>query len=273
MARRRKNEKRDELMREVRRRHRSATSKVSRLRSRGIELGGTDNDVRRDLSRVKNYNVAQLESYLSDLNSFNSRSTGFVEGYNGAALDANMFRRLKDAEAQVNARRLRYQEQIGDTFIPSAGMTIRQRRAMTETAMPTAFGKSANDPLPQTNYRAADITSQNGLEKILNRITGKLSPGHFPKVMKAARVSIRKLTDELGAPELGDKLLSLTNHQLDIAWNWSGLAEALSRPYHSKIIGAANMNGFEDIVEDSLSEAKDLFEWAKTLPRTNKAKS
>src|SRR4051812_16186860 len=109
----------DDLRREARRRHKAATDKISRLRKKGVDLGGSKEDQRRDLGLVKRYNTRQLRDYIGSLNNFTSRDNQYHSSANGI-IKADRFKVYKDLEGKYNADGLAHFDHVADVFVPEA---------------------------------------------------------------------------------------------------------------------------------------------------------
>lgn len=258
----------DELARlraEVRARHRAAGNKVSRLRARGVELAGTGYDVRRNAANIKKYNTRQLKSYLNELNSFNARTNGFVAGDSGVPLPAAKWREYKRLEKKYNQIGNREYEKVGDTFLPQAGVKVRDRRKMLSQS---ALGEAVHSPYQEINRRARGIVNEQALDKLTEQMRGKTSRDYLPGEIAKSREQFMDMLKEIGNPEYIDAANKLSDDQFDTLWNYTSFASEVSSDYE---IMKMKARGEEErahakIHKDNSDSISELLQWAELLP-------
>lgn len=253
------------LRAEVRRRHKAATSKVSRLRSRGVELGGTNIDVRRDLSKVKRYNATQLRAYAATLDRFVSRQTAYVPGDKGVPLPAAKWREYKRLERMNNRRTNTEYEKVADTFLPTPSIRIRDRRTMLSQS---ALGQSANVPFQEMNRKSTGITNEKALDKIIEQMRDKTRRGYLPEQLAKSREQFMKMLGEIGEQRYLKAASELSDAQFDILWNYTSFATQISSDYEiMKLKARGEMErSHEKIHEDNQDAISDLLTWAQGQP-------
>lgn len=258
------------LRAEVRRRHKAATSKVSRLRSRGVELGDTGYDVRRDLSKIKRYNAPQLKSYLNQLESFVDRKNAFVPGDSGVPLPAAKWREYKRLEKQYNRIGNREFETISDTVPFKPGMsTPRDRR---ERLSKRALGAAVNSPYQEINRDSRNVTSVNALDKLTSQMRNKTSQTFLPRELSKSRRQLMDMLVEIGNSEYVDAVSDLSDHQFNVLWNYTSFATEISSDYEIMKLRARGEaeRAHEKIHEDNTHAISDLLQWAGSIPDDGK---
>lgn len=240
-------------------RHAAANSKVSRLRRKGIDVSGSVHDIRRDVARVKSYNMAQLNKYLYELTGFTDRKTQFVGGAEGAPISKASWDKYKELERRYNLKGATRFEKVADQFIPEAGLTIRERRDDMLPKKRKAFGGAVNEPYMPMNRNANRIVNEAALKKLTADMENRLRPDFAPKRVRQTRDSFVKLLNVTGNADKAAMLKGLTLNQLDIAFNYTNMANAIAAVYDSEN-PENETNGAGDDIERFLS-------WAKTLPK------
>lgn len=262
---RRRNEELEELRNEVRARHRAATNKVSRLRRRGVELAGTNYDVRRDLSKIKTYNAAQLKAYRDRLNSFTARTNGFVPGDSGVPLPSAKWREYKRLEQQYNRIGNREYAKVGETFLPQPGVKVRDRRSMLAQS---ALGGAVQSPYQEINRNNRGITSEAALDKITEQMRTKTSRDYLPGEIAKAREQFTEMLKTIGNSEYINAAKNLSDDQFDTLWNYTSFATEVSSDYEIMKLKARGEQerAHEKIHKDNTDVINDLLSWASSLP-------
>lgn len=265
----RTNQAKADALARVRARHRAATSKASRLRSNGVEVTGTGIDPRRDLSRVKNYTVRQLEAYERELNAFTDRRTSYVAGSEGRPLPRNAWSRYKRLERQVNELHAGRMARIADVHIPMAGMTVGERQETLRSKFPTMHGPAANNPYAVVNRVPEQIRSPEALARFTRQMEQRLDDGYQLKNNRAARKNIRDMLNASGLKEIQPRIDRLSSSQLRVLWNFTKFAEDLSTNYELITAGAVQAQGryAKQQMANALEDVNDYLDWAETLPK------
>jgi len=262
----RRNDDLEALRAEVRRRHKAATSKVSRLRSRGVEVSGTNYDIRRDLSKVKRYNATQLRAYATQLNSFVDRSNAFVPGDSGVPLPAAKWREYKRLEKRYNEIGNREFTKVENMFLPGSTTKVRERRQMLDKS--ALSGGAMNDPYAEINRKSKGITSIEALERITEQMRSKTTREYLPSELKKSRAQLNEMLTTIGKAEYIEQANSLSEHQFNILWNYTNFANEISLDYE---IMKARARGEKERVHEKLHEdanhaIADQLQWASFIP-------
>lgn len=261
----------NELRAEVRRRQRAANKKVSRLKARGVQLGGTEFDPRREARNIGRYNTAQLKSYLSDLNKFTSRENAFVAGAGGTPIRRSTYEAYTRAQRRYNMVAESAYEAVKSTFIPSHGMTVEQFDAGMLSKRPGA-NVGATRPLAPFRRAANEIVSEERMRELTKLLETKARPTFVRRKIKSQRDQMMKALQEFGDLDLLERASKLTNFQLDVLWNYTDAPRDFFSGYHHAKLFAANPadETASQIHEDAAYETRQWVEWASQLKPNRK---
>lgn len=253
----------------VRKRRAAATAKIGRLRrNTGVEIAGTKEDPRRPPSVIKRYSKPQLNKYLAELNAFTSRDNQFVAGAGGTPLSRNDWNAYKIIEKRYNEIGTRHDNKIADIFIPTAGMTIKERMA---TIHPTAVGEFSNRPYSTVDRKPYQIASSDALSQLTRDMRRKISRKFLPGEISKGREQMREMLSSIGHTEFIKRADKLTDSQFDIVWNYTSMARLISLVYELMKLRSADESKKErwhdKVVEDSEDELGELFDFAEVQPK------
>lgn len=256
-----------ERLREIARSRRSAvTSKIARIRrNTGVDVTGKPDDPRRPVEVVKRYNSRQLNNYIAELNAFQSRSVGFVAGAGGVPIPKSKWAEYKRLERRYNAQGAQHEAAIADIFLPTAGMTLRQRNAMIH---PTAVGEVVNRPYSQIERSPQQVPSTNALDTLIRDMYRRTEREFLPGEIKKSRKQLNDMLKTAGNGEFVKRANILTDSQFDTLWNYTNFATLVSLSYEMAKLRAADAKErwHDSVVEDAASDIGELFDWASQLP-------
>lgn len=263
-----------ERLRELARKRRSAvTGKIARIRrNTGVDIAGKGEDPRRPLEVVKRYNKSQLNKYIGELNAFQSRGVGFVAGAGGVPIPKNKWNEYKKLERQYNALGVKHESRVADIFLPTAGMTLRERNA---TVHPRAVGEVVNRPYSQVDREPTQIPGAKALDKIIRDMYKKTTKSYLPGEIKKSRKQLNDMLKTAGNGDMVARAKSLSDSQFDTLWNYTNFATLISLSYEMAKLRAADAKErwHDQVVEDSASDIRELFEWASELPEASERNS
>lgn len=274
----------DRLRAEVRARHAAATKKVSRLRRvSGIEIGETAYDPRRDLGNVKRYNRGQLRAYLAELDSFTSRSTGFVAGSGGQPIPRAQWNEYKRLERQFNRKAERRFGRVENIALPSSdpkeksSWTVgdRQRRLRPEGRTRMA-GEAFNNPFEKRNRQAFEVQGEAGLRTLIRDMQKRNRLEYGPKELKRGRRELDQMLKFTGYQNERAEAKKLSDEQFELLWMYTDFAQTVSRDYNfwKESGGSPRDEARSKIAEDDNVEIGQRIQWAKTaLPPTSRRKA
>lgn len=260
----------DRLRELVRKRRSAVTAKIARIRrNTGVDIAGKPDDPRRDTKVIKSYNTRQLNRYLGELNSFQSRSVGYVAGAGGVPIPRLKWQEYKRYEKQYNALGKIHEDKIADIFLPTSGMTLRQRKAMIH---PTAVGEVVNTPYAQIDREPSQVPNAKAMDALIKDMRAKLSKSFLPGEIKKARRQLNDMLKTAGNGEFAKQAAKLSDSQFDTLWNYTNFATLVSLSYEMAKLRAANAKErwHDSVVEDSASDIRELFDWASELPQGTK---
>ena len=261
----------ERLRAEVLARHAAASRKISRLRKQGIELAGTKYDLRREIAKVRRYNMAQLNAYLNQLLGFTSRTNQYVASAGGQPVPKKDWIRFQGIQARFNDYVAAHEERIANIEIPShanqKGMTIRGREESLygKRRISRAGGDIVNRPLSFNETHIANVNGAEALQELYKGLQKKMRPGYLNTRNKSTATSMSKMLSAIGDYEAIEKLHFLTNHQKDILFNYTNFAAAVSQTYGFKSMDTKNQYG--STIENNMGEINELLDWAATLPK------
>lgn len=256
----------NELRAEVMRRQKAANAKIARLRRKGVQIAGSEFDVRRDPNRVGRYNSRQLQSYLGELNEFTQRRVQFVPGSEGVPIRAHIFNHAQRTAREYNAMVRQHEEQVGDTFIPKAGMTANEfMRDVVGTRKRGKGGKVR--PLTAEDRRSFEFVSEDKIVKWRESMERKMRPDYLKDTIEKQKYKMYELIDHFGDDKLSELAKSLTNDQVNVLWNYTDAPRDMFNSYYMARLTSTGKadDTFARIDEDSISDVKDWLEWAGTL--------
>lgn len=274
---------RDRLKREIARRRKAATDKILRLRkSKGIDVGRSQFDPRRDFNKVKNYNTKQLRDYLKNLNEFTSRDNTYRLGARNTVLSDKLWQEYKDLESRYNAIGSQHVERIKDITLPDNDLTIGEN---TEDVLrKRSHGDIFQRPYGKIVRNPQNIESNESLGRLTADLKKKLDKSYLPSKINEQRARLKDILTTIGNPtwqvdekgrrtkdntgiwisgtDLADKL---TDYQFYVFYNYGGGASSTFMYYsYYKMLNSNQAARFEDDFADDVS---GLFEWATKLPR------
>lgn len=264
----RKSDQVKELRQQVLARQRAASKKISRHKSKGVNLEGTRYDPRKPPETINRLNTRQLQSHLAKVENFMSRKTQFVADATGKILSPGQWERYQKAQREVNRTKQKAFNAIKDILIPGGRVTIGDRQKIVTPDRPTAGNPAAN-PFVLVNRRPNAFTSEKALKKLTRDLEKKLKSDFLAKDLATDRRVARDMTKQMNRPDIQAKLDDLSDFHFNILWNFTKFATDLSRPYwlaKEKVDGSTRKKGWhERIIEDNLSSAVEQIDAIKTI--------
>ena len=272
---RKKNTDVQALRAEVMKRHRAAGAKISRNRKKGIELGGTVHDPRKDVKLVKNYNKRQLEAHLKRLNTFNARPVNWVKSTGGLIpiTSAAYYKRL---EKQFNQIGKKHSETWGHIHSPTSGMTLAERDAtLVNKNQKRSAGAAAYNPFTPKDLDISTVNGPEALDILTKAMEAKLKPGFEQAQINDARDQLNSMLIRIGGADSDMTALAsyLTDSQLNILWNYEQFANAISDLYEEyKLLTTEEEDRWQQSSRnDYYNDAMELIEWGLSLDTQSKS--
>lgn len=259
----------NELRRFVKQRHDAATKKVSRLRRvKGVEVGGTNEDVRRDPRKLKRYTRAQLNTYLRKLNTFLSRRQSYIAGVEGVPLPGDRVRVLQKEIRTYNDKAREHAASVANIKLPGNDLTVAERAANMTPTVRRAGGSPNTRPFSETRLKPSNIPGVDALNKLIADFQRKNSPGYLSKHLTKQRDNAEKLLIAVGHGEHIELLRGLTDDQFDTVWNETSLPAELgmgSGLMRFKTEGRKNA-AHDAVMENLSNDIAEQLTWASNLP-------
>lgn len=257
----------NELRAEVARRQKAAQAKIGRLRRKGVQLEGSEFDVRRDPTRVARYNRSQLNSYLGQLNEFTQRRVQFVPGAEGVPIRAHVFRHAQRTAREFNEFVSRHESGVNDIFIPKQGMTSAEFRRDVEGSRKRGKGGRAR-PLTAEIRNSFEFVSEDKIKAWRDSMERKMRPNYLEGTLQKQKYQMLQIVDMYGQEDMSDIARSLTDEQINVLWNYTDAPRDAYTGYHMMQLMAAGKadETFANIQEDASSDLREWLQWAQTLP-------
>lgn len=276
-----------ELRALVRQRHNAATSKVSRLRQKGVEVGGTELDPRRAPADISKMRRRDLETHLRRLNGFVSRQTSFAAGSEGVLLPGAKVQQLKNIIKRYENLGRKRDAPLSNIQHPGAGAdtnyTLANRQAMMTPNVIRAGGTANNRPFAPANLKISNIESVDALNKMIQHYQKKVDRSYLPDYLKGQRQQAYKMMNDIGVgdqikrPQQTDEerkldtrvyLDELTDDQFDTLFNDTEFAGDLGMRYgYMSLLGKGKKHDMHDaVMETNERDIAKQIGWAANLP-------
>lgn len=258
------NDKRAEALRKLQ----SVQRKVARLRrEKGVEINGTQFDVRVPREKLKRYNSKQLDAFISRANQFTNRRTQFAALAKGVPVPSAKANQLLRKEARLNAKHEAIMGSIGKIQAPFSGMSIAEREQMRPTV------RAGGEPFARTfepvQTRLENVRSIQALDKLMQQRDRQLSPTYARKRVNSARDELDKMLTRTGQEFFKARVKALTDEQFFAMWEYGPTAGEVSLVY--EIMKAQQEQGVygdadQQMYEDLSYEINEAISWAEELP-------
>lgn len=253
---------------QARKLHKAATRKVSRLKSKGVDVAKSGIDPRRDLSTLKRLNTKQLDSYIKRLEAFNSRSTQFAPGKGGEALPGDKWWEVATKVKQVNRKREALWDEIKDLRIPSMGnVSLAEDQAMRTPDHPTMGATQSRAPHLPVRKDSQGIAKAK-LNQNIAELNAKLDPAYERKVLSGQRWAAYRMLDDIGRTDMVMDLVKMSDKAFNVLWNYTHFAEAEVLYYH-RMQGRNHdrqvIADQDSVIDDQFSKMKSMIQDVKNL--------
>lgn len=244
-----------------------ASSKVSRNKSKGIEIGGTRFDPRRKNDFIKGATTKQLNQYMDELGHFLDRGQQFVGDREGSPVHVSQWRYYKRVEKQRNAKVLVDNELVAGVFITESGLTAGERHALMDASRTQAGTPSVYHDWKPILREPWNI---NGGSKNLSKLTDTLKnttkSDYNNKEAIIGRQSIDKMAAQLNAPDLKKAVDKLSQQQFWFLWKNTKFAGDIALPYLLAIKQGKKATAAQnDTIESHTRKAIRQANWANKL--------
>ncbi|WVX89719.1 DNA terminal protein [Microbacterium phage Curie] len=238
--------------------HANAVAKVSRLRSKGVDVAGTNFDPRKPIANVRKYNTKQLQAYMDRLDTFTARTYRVRALKDRVPLPLGRWEAYERTQRNYNRIVDAAMEKVGGLMPPDSGLTIREREDMRKAVKGTA--NTENSVLHRTERKPENITDAKALDKLEQQLLKRSDPEYRERQVSAARGSADDMMDQIGQPALKAEVNALSDYQFDILWSRTRFRDTLIAIY----LEMQESKGNADYSEE-LADCFQLVRWAATL--------
>lgn len=245
---------------------RKANAKVSRNKSKGVELAGTRFDPREKQGFIANATSKQLRNYVEELNTFLDRGQQFVGDRTGAPIHVSQWRYYKQVEKKRNAKVKADNDLVANIFIQESGLTAGERHALMDKTR-----NNNNNPTVNHDWRPIDRSPANinGGPRSLTKLTDVLKKTTHSDYNNneaiIGRQTIAKMAARLNAPELKKAVEGLSQQQFWFLWKNTKFAGDLAEPYHELMATGEMQASDNDAIAQNLNMALRQAKWANKL--------
>lgn len=258
----------DSLRADVERMRRSATRKISRLKTgKSVVISGTEFDPRRATKAHKSYTRKQLKSYQRELENFLSRKTQFVPDASRRPIPRNEWLDYKKVEAQHRDSVGKIFERMKNVELPS-GETVSERLAKMDVLHKQMHNPVTNPFYDPRDRSSSDVTSRESLRKLQKDLKKKSSPRNQSARVSEARSQLEKMLSVINSPEIASAVKSLSQGQFVALWNYTAFASAIAMSYDSaqKMLTPREESWGHEKIRQQSNDAMELISWAKGQP-------
>jgi len=257
----------NELRKKVRDLEKRAARKISRNRSKGVELNNSDFDPRRKNANVGRYNSHQLRAYAGNLERFLSRRTQFVGGARGVPIRREKWRQFEAHQNRYNENATKAYNEVRGIKLPN-GMTIGEREAATRSEFPTTANPAVNAMFRKSGFTPDGLTGERALAALVKQIKAKNDPKRIAKEIASGREQLAQMLKVVGRNDIQEKVNRLNDKQFNLLWQYSNFAGAVSINYEiamARLAGKEDKRWFDSVAEDAFNEVDELVNWAGTV--------
>ena len=197
-----------------------ANKKVSRLKSKGVMIKGTEFDQRVNARKLADMSTVEIKRASRQLKTFVSRETRFVAGSHGAPIERKVY---EDYQAAVHKRNKIVKETIfkwDDVhYMGPNSETIGERRQHMAHGRNVLKDKTSNVPYLGEPLEAKQLYSNKRTKKLAASLHHKSTKAYQRKLLTANRVSVDKMLVILGEYELLEKVNTMTADQFNFMFH------------------------------------------------------
>lgn len=257
----------DELDKQIARAKRNAQAKMSRIKKtqRYDIANSTNNPIRGDVSSM---NKKQKQSYLRQLQKFNSRSTRFYVDANGRPLTSRQWERYKQAEAKANAFVRNDLKKYAKLYGPEGnkGMTLGERMAIMRPKAGKLMVNPSGSNMHEIERKPTAVTGDKAVEKLIKAQIDKANPVKQAQKLRTGRKQLEEMASAFGDTEMVNLAKQLTDEQFKVLWNYTDFATAVSLEYSVYMQSLVDEKSFHaGAMENANRKAHEYLEWASQI--------
>jgi hypothetical protein len=254
----------DDLDKQIARAKRNAQAKMSRIKKqqRYDIANTTNNPIRGDDSSMTR---RQKQSYLKQLNKFNSRSTRFYVDARGKALSARKWEAYKRAEARANAFVRSDMAKYAKIRNPN-GQTIGEWISAMRPKAVKLFVNPSGSNMHEIDRKPTAINGEKALEKLTKTQIEKANTTKYQRKVATGRKQLEKMADAFGDKKMIELAKALTDEQFKVLWNYTDFANAVSLEYSVYMQSLVDEKSFNaNAMENASNKAHEYLKWASKI--------
>lgn len=203
----------ERLRAEVRKLRQRSTKKAGRLRrEKGVQLQGSKYDPRRAVGAEKRLNRNQLNSYISRLETFNSRGTQYGAIGAGVPVPQKKLDRFREAQSEFNRTRGRLGRNVSRVRVQGASETVGEASRLMVAG---GRGYKSNSLLARSNLPASNIVNEKALDKFSRTFEQRASEAGQRRDLRKARLTLDRMAQfTQDSDRLRDRLKNLSDDQV-----------------------------------------------------------
>ena len=238
---------------------RRANNKVSRLKSKGINIKGSDFDVRVSKDKIYTMPTHAINKAVRDLKKFTSRQTSFKRGYNGSPISSQSYERYLKASEKRNRLVKKEYYAYDNIPYPRGSDTVGERRERIKAPRRSVLRDNvSNTPYVGPPMKPHDFFSERAVNKMAESLGKRSSRKYADKVYRANRKSFRDMAMTLGRDDVLEAGLKLNRRQFNFFFhNLSGI-EHLGIPYELKKMSDEGHELAKSIIKGNTSQFEDV---------------
>lgn len=253
----------NDLRKQVYQEQKRATAKLSRLEDKGIK-NTKGIDPRKHGSWVAHASSRELNSQLSRLQKFNSRTTQYVPDAYGRPMNGKLWRQYKTEERRANKWRSEFYDSVKNVKLDN-GVTIDQRNRMQTYRHSAAI----NDFRKEKNISSRAFISEKKMSDAINALkkSNKRGPQGTAEAAREHFLSIVTTEFSGTATKWADDIMKLDDKTFLTLWTATDFKKNLGEYY--SILKAGLTDATLQIGIDREDELERFVTWA-TDPKTQK---
>lgn len=261
----------------LRNKRRQVDKKVSRLRSKGVEVAGTEFDPRGNSESINNMSHKQLNAALKRHDAFLNRGTQFVGDMQRRPIPANEWKQFNGYQKRYNANIANAYEKVRNVKLPSSDPDPRNRQTVDDRmkVRSGAFAGMTSDgndtPYRPKQRQPGDMVSRERMKELMKLVKKQADPSYLDKRDRANRARVNNKLRGLGTREGRDlmkRIRKLNSNQFRILFAFSDFGEDFS-------IFSGTMNNLREVgylddvnqqgYDNAMDGMKTYVKWAEGL--------
>lgn len=256
-----------DIDKKIARAKRNAQAKMARIKkNQRYDIANTTNNPIR--SDVNSMTYRQKQSYLRQLQKFNSRSTKFYVDATGRPLSSKQWERYKAAEARANAYVRADLRKYAKMYGPEGnkGMTLGERMAIMRPKAGKLMVNPSGSNMHEIERKPTSVTGDKAVAKLIKSQLDKADPAKQAKKLRTGRKQLEEMASAFGDTEMVRLASQLSDEQFKVLWNYTDFATAVSLEYSVYMQSLVDEKSFHaGAMENANRKAHEYLEWASKI--------